>query len=71
MVRKEIQDETDNMIGRSNQVSQVPDHFNIHSPKGKEIMIYVTLVSCVHWFIFFYLLILYIFVRGAGCNHCS
>lgn len=32
MVRKEIQDETDRMTGRSKQISPVPIHLRIHSP---------------------------------------
>lgn len=34
MVRKEIQDETDRMTGRTKQISPVPIHLSIYSPNG-------------------------------------
>lgn len=33
-VRKEIQDETDRVTGRSKQISPVPIHLSIYSPHG-------------------------------------
>jgi len=35
MVRKEIQDETDKITGKSKQISPVPIHLSIYSPNGK------------------------------------
>ncbi|GMN30787.1 hypothetical protein TIFTF001_002959 [Ficus carica] len=35
MVRKEIQEETDRMTGRSKQISPIPIHLSIYSPNGK------------------------------------
>lgn len=34
MVRKEIQDETDRLTGRTKQISPVPIHLSIYSPHG-------------------------------------
>ncbi|GFZ02891.1 DYNAMIN-like 1E [Actinidia rufa] len=34
MVRKEIQDETDRVTGKSKQISPVPIHLSIYSPNG-------------------------------------
>lgn len=33
-VRKEIQDETDRMTGKSKQISNIPIHLSIYSPNG-------------------------------------
>jgi hypothetical protein len=33
-VRKEIEDETDRLTGRTKQISPVPIHLSIYSPKG-------------------------------------
>ena len=35
IVRKEIQEETDRVTGRSKQISPVPIHLSIYSPNGK------------------------------------
>eukprot|EP00252_Welwitschia_mirabilis_P010361 TRINITY_DN2358_c0_g1_i2.p1 TRINITY_DN2358_c0_g1~~TRINITY_DN2358_c0_g1_i2.p1 ORF type:complete len:147 (+),score=20.59 TRINITY_DN2358_c0_g1_i2:86-526(+) len=43
MVRKEIQDETDRMTGRSKAVSGVPIHLSIFSPNGKEAVFFFNL----------------------------
>lgn len=37
MVRKEIQDETDRITGKSKQISPVPIHLSIYSPNGNVI----------------------------------
>lgn len=34
MVRKEIQDETDRVTGRTKQISPIPIHLSIYSPNG-------------------------------------
>ncbi len=34
LVRKEIQDETDRMTGKTKQISPVPIHLSIYSPNG-------------------------------------
>lgn len=41
MVRKEIEDETDRLTGKSKQISPVPIHLSIYSPNGKEIIFYI------------------------------
>ena len=37
LVRKEIQDETDRVTGKSKMISPVPIHLSIYSPNGKKI----------------------------------
>lgn len=37
VVRKEIQDETDRITGRTKQISPIPIHLSIYSPNGKNI----------------------------------
>lgn len=34
LVRKEIQDETDKITGKSKQISPIPIHLSIYSPNG-------------------------------------
>lgn len=34
LVRKEIQDETDRVTGKTKQISPVPIHLSIYSPNG-------------------------------------
>lgn len=36
-VRQEIADETDRLTGKTKQISPVPIHLSIYSPKGKSI----------------------------------
>lgn len=37
LVRQEIADETDRLTGKTKQISPVPIHLSIYSPKGKSI----------------------------------
>lgn len=37
LVRKEIQDETDRITGRTKQISPIPIHLSIYSPNGNKI----------------------------------
>ena len=37
-VRKEIQDETDRITGKTKQISPVPIHLSIYSPNGMSII---------------------------------
>ena len=41
-VRKEIQDETDRMTGKTKQISPVPIHLSVYSPNG----IYMFVLCC-------------------------
>lgn len=40
-VRKEIQDETDRITGRSKQISNIPIHLSIYSPNGLYLRFYL------------------------------
>jgi hypothetical protein len=41
-VRKEIQDETDRITGKSKQISNIPIHLSIYSPNGLYFFIFLT-----------------------------
>lgn len=41
-VRKEIQDETDRITGKSKQISNIPIHLSIYSPNGLYLFIFLT-----------------------------
>lgn len=51
LVRKEIEDETNRMTGKSKQISPVPIHLSIYSPNGKElILLYFIQVPCIFYY---------------------
>ncbi|CAL9209923.1 unnamed protein product [Musa hybrid cultivar] len=43
LVRKEIQDETDRLTGKTKQISPVPIHLSIYSPFGKDLLFFCSL----------------------------
>lgn len=60
MVRKEIEDETNRVTGKSNKISPVPIHLSIYSPNGKEPIFYISLkchasLGFMGFFLFFFI----------------
>lgn len=53
LVRKEIQDETDRMTGKSKQISPVPIHLSIYSPNGKHFVDFELVSSIMIYPVFF------------------
>lgn len=45
LVRKEIQDETDRLTGKTKQISPVPIHLSIYSPFGKHLYLLPFILS--------------------------
>lgn len=48
MVRKEIEDETNKLTGKSKQISPVAIHLSIYSPNGKEIIFCIFIWGAIY-----------------------
>ena len=73
MVRKEIQDETDRVTGKSKQISPVPIHLSIYSPNGA--LLFNLNVQLVWWNIYIpgsckiLAFVLFLWLLDASCNY--
>lgn len=67
LVRKEIQDETDRVTGKSKMISPVPIHLSIYSPHGK------LLITCMIVFVSgaVFLLLMFPSVVGLSSDYFS